>query len=114
MNNQAMERFSTNRSGSERDRERREVSRRRRAGQEEAFLTRGCEAVLRFFDMLLALLSDGNVRKTIRICGAVLCFIGFLGVIAAVEAETLTFGGGILSGALLFGLAFLCVFRSKT
>lgn len=71
------------------------------------------EAILSFFDLVIAFFAEPAVRATVRVIGAVLCFFAFLFVIGAVEAATMTFGAGILTSLLLFAIAFFCVYRPK-
>jgi len=74
---------------------------------------RTVEAILTFFDLLIAFFTESAVRTTVRAFGAVLCFFAFVFVIGAVEAASLSFGAGVLASLLLFGAAFLCVYRPR-
>ena len=80
---------------------------------EEGAGNRITEALLCFFDLVIAFFSESTVRATLRVIGAVLCFIGFLFVVGAVETGAMTFAAGILTSALLVGVAFLCVYRRR-
>jgi len=71
------------------------------------------ESLLRFFDFILDFFSEESVRATIRVFGAIFCFFAFLFVIGAVESVAISFGTGILASALLFSIAFFCVYRPK-
>ena len=74
---------------------------------------RAVEAILTFFDLVIAFFAEATVRATLRVLGAILCFFAFLFVIGAVEAATMTFGAGVLTSLLLFAIAFFCIYRPK-
>jgi hypothetical protein len=76
-------------------------------------ISRAAETVLGFFDLAVGFLSSSAVRSTLRILSAVLCFFIFLFVIGAVEAGSLSFGGGVLASVLLCSAAYLLVLRPK-
>ena len=44
---------------------------------------------------------------------AVICLIGFVGVIGGVEAGTLSIGGGIIAAMLMVFIEILCVASSQ-
>ena len=71
------------------------------------------EAILTFFDLLIAFFSETAVHTALRAVSAVACFFAFLFVIGAVESATMSFGGGILASLLLFSIAFFSVFKIK-
>ena len=75
--------------------------------------SRVTEALLSFFDLVIAFFSERTVRAVLRAFGAVLCFFAFLFVIGAVESASISFGTGVLLAFLLFGTAFLCVYRPR-
>jgi uncharacterized membrane protein len=69
------------------------------------------ELILRFFDLVLDFFSEESVRKTVRVFAVIVCFFAFLFVIGAVETAAIGLGAGILASALLFSIAFFCVYR---
>ena len=76
-------------------------------------ICRAAETVLGFIDLVIGFLASSAVRATIRILSAALCFLVFLFVIGAVEAGTMSFGGGVLASVLLCSLAYLLVLKPK-
>lgn len=75
--------------------------------------SRTVEALLTFFDLVIAFFTEPTVRATLRAFGAVLCFFAFLFIIGAVESASISFGAGVLASFLLFGAAFLCIYRPR-
>lgn len=71
------------------------------------------EALLCFFDLVIAFFSEAAVRTALRAVSAVACFFAFLFVIGAVESAAMSFGGGILLSLLLLSIAFFSVYRPK-
>ena len=71
------------------------------------------EALLCFFDLVIAFFSEAAVRTTLRAFSAIACFFAFLFVIGAVESAAMSLGGGILLSFLLFSIAFFSVYRPK-
>lgn len=69
------------------------------------------ELILCFFDLVIDFFSEESVRKTVRVFTVIACFFAFLFVIGAVETAAIGFGAGILASALLFSIAFFCVYR---
>ncbi|MBQ9131835.1 MAG: hypothetical protein IJX62_05125 [Clostridia bacterium] len=69
-------------------------------------LTDGCFAVAR---RLSELTRQSALLRVLRVSGVAASLIGFVGVIGAMERGTLSLGAGLLVGALLVGIEYLCL-----
>ena len=71
------------------------------------------EALLTGLLALLSILCGARARVLIRVTAVAIAFVGFIGVIGAVEHGSLTMLGGVLIGSLLIGLEYLALRGSK-
>ena len=62
-----------------------------------------------FLFMILRFLSGQAVVRTVKAVAVALSLIGFLGIIGAMENGTLGLGTGLLIGALLLAIEYLCL-----
>ncbi len=60
---------------------------------------------------LLALLTSAKVRTAWKVGTVALCLVGMIGLIGGMEAGVLPLPAGLLLGAGLIGIEFLCLRR---
>lgn len=75
-------------------------------------LRRALDSLLSFFLSLVLALTSAKVRRIARTTAVALVFVGFIGVIGAMESGTVGLGTGLILGALLL-LAELLLLRQK-
>lgn len=59
--------------------------------------------------MILRFLSGQTVIRTVKAVAVALSLIGFVGIIGAMENGTLGLGTGLVIGALLLAIEYLCL-----
>ena len=64
-----------------------------------------CEKAVNF----AALAKSRSVLRAVRLLGMAGSLVGFVGIIGAIECGTLGLGSGLLLGALLIGIEYLCL-----
>ena len=69
-------------------------------------LLESCTAIAR---RVSAYARQSALARVLRVSGVAASLIGFVGVIGAMERGTLSLGAGLLIGALLIGVEYLCL-----
>lgn len=64
---------------------------------------------LEFLGKLICKLVSGMTSAAFRVVMAVVCLIGFIGVIGGLEAETISVATGVVSSAFMIFVEILCV-----
>jgi hypothetical protein len=74
-------------------------------------MRKAADAMLAALSLILAFLSAARTRVVARTIGFGLCLIGFIGVIGAMEAGTISLGFGLILGGAILGIELLCLRR---
>jgi hypothetical protein len=72
---------------------------------------KAADAMLAALSLILAFLTATRTRVVARALGFGLCLVGFTGVIGAMETGAISLGFGLILGAALLGIEFLCLRR---
>lgn len=75
-------------------------------------IRRGLDSFLYIIVSVITALSSAKAIALYKVFGVACSLVGFIGVIGAVERGSLGFGAGLLIGAVLIGVEYLCL-RSK-
>ncbi len=75
--------------------------------------SRRLETLLGLLAALLHILSSATLRRICKTAGVALSLVGMVGVIGAMERGSLGLGAGLVLGALLVGIEFLCLCPKK-
>lgn len=67
------------------------------------------DSVLCVLSSILRALIGATARRIAKVTTVAICLIGFIGVIGAIEHGTLGVGTGLLIGAILLGVEYLCL-----
>ena len=67
------------------------------------------DSLLCFLSALLRILTGATVRRIAKVSVVALSLVGFIGVIGAIERGSLGIGIGLLLGAMLLGIEYLCL-----
>ena len=67
------------------------------------------EKLLSLLSALVRILSDSRVCRIAKVASVAVSLVGFVGVIGAIEHGRLGIGTGLLIGAILLGLEYLCL-----
>lgn len=67
------------------------------------------EGLLALLSALMSILSDSRVRRIAKVVSVAVSLVGFVGVIGAIEHGRIGIGTGLLIGAVLVGLEYLCL-----
>ncbi len=70
---------------------------------------RAADRILALVSALIAILCGAHVRTALRVGGVALSLVGLIGVIGAMESGSLNLAVGVLLGAILVGLEYLCL-----
>ena len=72
-------------------------------------LEKSLDSLLCFLSVLLRILTGATVRRIAKVSAVALSLVGFIGVIGAIEHGSLSIGMGLLLGAVLLGIEYLCL-----
>ncbi len=67
------------------------------------------DSILSFLFIMRRCLCSQETRRWVRVVSVALCLVGFVGVIGAMERGTLGLGMGLLIGAGLLLVEYLCL-----
>lgn len=67
------------------------------------------DSMLYLLSALLRILTGATVRRIAKVSAVALSLVGFIGVIGAIERGSLGIGMGLLLGAILLGIEYLCL-----
>ena len=70
---------------------------------------RALELLLSWIRALLKILTVAKVRRIARVFTVAVSLVGFIGVIGAMDHGSIGLGTGLLIGALLLGVEYLCL-----
>lgn len=74
-------------------------------------LRRMLDRMLAFFSHMLLSLTSARAKAIFRVGGVAVSLVGMVGVIGAMESGAVSLLGGVLIGALLIGVEYLCLRR---
>ena len=70
------------------------------------------KTLLSVLAVILSALTSARARCIFKVLSVAVCFVGFVGIIGAMEQGTIGLGAGFLIGMLLIGVEFICL-RSR-
>lgn len=77
--------------------------------QSANLLRDAAKKLLAYLTLLLRVLTDSRVCRIAKAVSVAVSLVGFVGVIGAIEHGNLGMGTGLLIGASLLGLEYLCL-----
>ena len=80
-------------------------------GTRASKMRKAADALLAALSLILTFLTAARTRVVARATGFGLCLVGFVGVIGAMEAGSISLGLGLILGAALLGIELLCLRR---
>lgn len=72
-------------------------------------LRRGVDSFLYIIISVITAMTSAKAIALYKVFGVACSLVGFIGVIGAVERGSLGFGAGLLIGAVLIGVEYLCL-----
>ena len=80
-------------------------------GARPSKMRKAADAMLAALSLILAFLTSARTRVVARTIGFSLTLVGFVGIIGAMEAGSISLGMGLVLGAALLGIEVLCLRR---
>ena len=80
-------------------------------GTRTSKMRKAADAMLAVLSLILTFLTAARTRVIARTVGFGLTLVGFVGIIGAMEAGTISLGLGLILGAALLGIEVLCLRR---
>ena len=80
-------------------------------GARPSKMRKAADAILAALSLILTFLTAARTRVIARTVGFGLTLVGFVGIIGAMEAGTISLGLGLILGAALLGIEVLCLRR---
>ena len=80
-------------------------------GARHSKMRKAADAMLAALSLILAFLTATRTRVVVRAFGFGLCLVGFVGIIGAMEAGTVSLGFGLILGGAILGIELLCLRR---
>ena len=74
-------------------------------------LKKGYDALLSFLLSVIAIMTSAAAKKVYLLSSVALCFIGFFGLVGAVEHGALSMLTALLIGMIFLGIEILCLKR---
>ena len=70
---------------------------------------KGLDSFLYIIASILTALTSAKAIALFKVIGVACSLVGFVGIIGAVECGTLTMSAGVLLGAFVIGIEYLCL-----
>ena len=80
-------------------------------GARPSKMRKAADAMLAALSLILAFLTATRTRAVARALGFGLCLVGFVGIIGAMEAGSISLGFGLLLSGAILGIELLCLRR---
>lgn len=77
--------------------------------QTSNLLRNAAKRLLAYLMLLVRVLTDSRVCRIAKAVSVAVSLVGFVGVIGAIEHGNLSIGTGLLIGAILLGVEYLCL-----
>lgn len=81
------------------------------AGARPSKMRKAADAMLAALSLILTFLTAARTRVAARALGFGLCLVGFVGIIGAMEAGSISLGFGLVLGGAILGIELLCLRR---
>ena len=81
------------------------------AGAKPSKMRKAADAWLAALSLVLTFLTAARTRVAVRAIGFGLCLVGFVGIIGAMEAGSISLGFGLVLGGAILGIELLCLRR---
>ena len=80
-------------------------------GAKPSKMRKAADAWLAALSLILTFLTAARTRVAVRAIGFGLCLVGFVGIIGAMEAGSISLGFGLVLGGAILGIELLCLRR---
>ncbi len=80
-------------------------------GVRHSKMRKAADAMLAALSLILTFLTAARTVAVARAIGFGFCLVGFVGIIGAMEAGTISLGLGLVLGAVILGIELLCLRR---
>ena len=80
-------------------------------GARPSKMRKAADAMLAALSLILTFLTAARTRVAARALGFGLCLVGFVGIIGAMEAGSISLGFGLVLGGAILGIELLCLRR---